>query len=72
MAKLWKKMTTDEKLDWLWQEDQSTRQAIAGIGARLDEVGGVIVELEKQLRGLQTGTAQRGRSRPVLKLDRGH
>ncbi len=69
MAKVWKDMTTEEKLEWLWQEDQSTRQAIAGMSARLDEVGGVIVELEKQLRGLQAGTAQRGRPRPVLKLD---
>jgi hypothetical protein len=70
MVKSWKAMTTEEKLDWLWHEDRSTRQAIAGISARLDEVGGVIVELEKQLRGLQAGTAQRGRPRPVLKLDR--
>ena len=70
MAKVWKDMTADEKLEWLWHEDQSTRQAIAGLSARLDEVGGVIVELEKQLKGLQAGTAQGGRPRPVLKLDR--
>jgi hypothetical protein len=72
MAKLSKDMTTEEKLDWLWQEHQSTRQVIAGISARLDEVGGVIVELEKQLKGLQAGTAQRGRPRPILKVDRGN
>jgi hypothetical protein len=68
MATLWKDMTTEEKLEWLWHEDQSTRQMIAGISARLDEVGGVIVELEKQLKGLQSGTAPRGRPRPALKL----
>ena len=68
MATLWKDMTTEEKLEWLWHEDQSTRQMIAGISARLDEVGGVIVELEKQLKGLQSGTAQKGRPRPALKL----
>jgi len=68
MAKLWKDMTPEGKLEWLWHEDQSTRQVIAGISARLDEVGGVIVELEKQLKGLQSGTAQRGRTRPTLKL----
>jgi hypothetical protein len=70
MATSSKDMTTEEKLDWLWHEHQSTRQVIAGISARLDEVGGVIVELEKQLKGLQAGTAQRGRPRPILKLDR--
>ena len=67
MATLWKDMTTEEKLEWLWHEDQSTRQMIAGISARLDEVGGVIVELEKQLKGLQTGTAQRGQPRHIIK-----
>jgi hypothetical protein len=68
MTKMWKDMTTEEKLEWLWHEDQSTRQAIAGVNARLDEVAGVIVELEKQIKGLQAGTAQSGRPRPVLKL----
>jgi hypothetical protein len=68
MEKLWKDMTTEEKLEWLWHEDQSTRQVIAGISARLDEIGGVIIELEKQIKGLQSGTAQRGRPRPMLKL----
>jgi hypothetical protein len=70
MAKSWKDMTTEEKLEWLWREDQSTRQVIEGISARLDEVGGVIVELEKQLKRLQAGTAQRGRPPRILKLDR--
>jgi hypothetical protein len=69
MAKLWKDMTTEEKLEWLRHEDQSTRQVIAGISARLDEIGGVVVELEKQIKGLQAGTALGGRPRPILKLD---
>jgi hypothetical protein len=67
MAKFWKDMTAEEKLEWLWHEDQSTRQAVAGISARLDEVAGVIVELEKQLKGLQAGTAQRGQPRHIIK-----
>jgi hypothetical protein len=69
MAKSWEDMTMEEKLEWLWHEDQSNRQVIAGISARLDEVGGVIVELEKQIKGLQAGTAQGGRPRPPLKLN---
>ena len=70
MAKLWEDMTAEEKLEWLRHEDQATRQVIAGISARLDEVGGVVVELEKQIRELQAGMArEKGRPRPVLKLD---
>lgn len=35
----------------------------------LDEVGGVIVELEKQVKELQAGIAgQKGAPRPILKL----
>lgn len=62
MAKLWEEMTADEKLE-------ANRQEIAGISARLDEVGGVVIELEKQLRGLQAEIARQkgGRSRPVIK-----
>ena len=69
IKKSWNNMTTEEKLGWLWHEHQSTQQGIAGISARLDEVAGVIVELEKQLKRLQVGTAPRG-PRPILKLDR--
>jgi predicted nucleic acid-binding Zn-ribbon protein len=69
MAKLWEDMTTEQKLEWLRREDQSTRQAIAGISARLDEVGGVVVELEKQIRELQAAIArQKGRPDRILKL----
>ena len=69
MAKSWKDMTTDEKFDWLWHQDQSTRQAIEGMSARLDEVGGVVVELEKQIKGLQAEIGrQKGEPRRILKL----
>ena len=42
MPKLWNNMNTEEKLEWLWREDQSSRQVIAGISTRLDEVAGVM------------------------------
>jgi hypothetical protein len=64
MVKSWEDMTAEQKLE-------STRQMIEGLSARLDEVAGVIVELEKQIKGLQTRMApQKGPSRPILKLDR--
>jgi hypothetical protein len=70
MPKLWQDMTTEQKLEWLRHEDQSTRQVIAGIGARLDEVGGVVIELEKQIRELQAEIGrQKGQPRRILKLE---
>jgi hypothetical protein len=69
MSKLWEDMTTDEKFDWLQHQDHSTQQMILGISARLDEVGGVIVELEKQIKELQARIArQGGEPRRILKL----
>ena len=69
MSKLWEDMTADEKFDWLQHQDQSTQQMILGISARLDEVGGVIVELEKQIKALQARIArQGGEPRRILKL----
>jgi len=69
MAKSWEDMTTEQRLGWLRQKDQSTRQMIEGISARLDEVGGVVVELEKQIKELQAGIArQKGPPRRILKL----
>jgi len=69
MSKLWEDMTTDEKFEWLQHQDQSTQQMILGISARLDEVGGVIVELEKQIKELQARIArQGGEPRRMLKL----
>jgi len=70
MARLWEDMTTEQKLEWLWHEDKSTQQEIAGISARLDEVGGVIVELEKQIKELQVAILrQKDRPRRILKLE---
>jgi predicted nucleic acid-binding Zn-ribbon protein len=69
MTKLWGNMTTDEKLERLRHNDRSTQQMIAGISARLDEVGGVVVELEKQIKELQAAiTRQQGQPRRILKL----
>ncbi len=69
MSKLWEDMTADEKFDWLQHQDHSTQQMILGISARLDEVGGVIVELEKQIKELQARIArQGGEPRRILKL----
>lgn len=45
---------------------------IEGISARLDEVGGVVIELEKQIKELQGRLRQLGRPRPVLKLSHQH
>jgi predicted nucleic acid-binding Zn-ribbon protein len=71
MARLWEDMTTEQKLEWLRHEDQSTRQAIAGISARLDEVGGVMVELEKQIKELQAAIVrQKAQPRRILKLEK--
>jgi len=68
MAKMWKRMTTEERQARLRHEDQSTRQLIAGISARLDELGAVVIELENQLKELQGEIArQKGRPRPVIK-----
>ena len=71
MARSWKDMATEERLEWLRHEAQSTQQVIAGISARLDEVGGVVVELEKQIKELQAGIARKeGPPRRILKLNR--
>jgi hypothetical protein len=56
MTKLWEDMTTDEKLE--------------SMSARLDEIAGVVIELEKQIKGVQAELARQkgGARRPVLKL----
>lgn len=56
MAKLLEDMTTEEKLE--------------SMNARLDEIAGVVIELEKQIKGLQAEMARQkgGTRRPVLKL----
>ena len=58
MAKSWDDMTVEEKLDCM--------------SARLDEIAGVVIELEKQIRRLQAQIdGQKGQHRPVLKLGAG-
>lgn len=49
-------MTAEEKLE--------------SMNARLDEIAGVVIELEKQIKGLQAEIARQkgGTPRPVLKL----
>ena len=55
MAKLLEDMTTEEKLE--------------SMNARLDEIAGVVIELEKQIKGLQAEIArQKGPTRPILKM----
>jgi hypothetical protein len=56
MAKSWNDMTTEEKLE--------------SMSARLDETAGVVIELEKQIKGLQGEMARLkgGTGRPVLRV----
>jgi TolA-binding protein len=62
MVKSWKDMTAEQKLE-------SNRQKIEGLSARLDEVGGVVIELEKKIQELQGQISrQTVRPRPILKL----
>jgi TolA-binding protein len=62
MVKSWKDMTAEQKLE-------SNRQKIDGLSARLDEVGGVVIELEKKIQELQGQISrQTVRPRPILKL----
>lgn len=62
MVKVWEDMTAEQKLE-------SARQMIEGLSARLDEVGGVVIELEKKIQELQGQISrQTGRPRPILKL----
>jgi hypothetical protein len=54
MVKSRKDMTADEKLE--------------SMEARLDEIAGVVIELEKQIKGLQAEMARhKGTTRPVLR-----
>jgi hypothetical protein len=56
MVKVWDDMTSEEKLE--------------SVNARLDEIAGVVIELEKQIKGLQAEVDRQkgGTRRPVLKL----
>jgi hypothetical protein len=54
MVKSRKDMTADKKLE--------------SMEARLDEIAGVVIELEKQIKGLQAEMARhKGTTRPVLR-----
>lgn len=55
MVKSWEDMTPEEKME--------------SMSARLDEIAGVVMELERQIKGLQAEMARQkgGRSRPVIK-----
>jgi hypothetical protein len=62
MVKSWKDMTVEQKVE-------SNRKMIEGLSARLDEVGGVVIELEKKIQELQGQISrQTVRPRPILKL----
>jgi hypothetical protein len=56
MVKVWDDMTSEEKLE--------------SMSVRLDEIAGVVIELEKQIKGLQAQIDRQkgGTRRPVLKL----
>ena len=49
MPKRWEEMTTDEKLEWLRQEDQSTRKMFAFLAAKTDEMAKTIERLENHM-----------------------
>jgi hypothetical protein len=50
-------------------DDMTAKEKLDSMSARLDEIAGVVIELEKQIRELQGEMArQKGRTRPVLKM----
>jgi hypothetical protein len=50
--------------------DMTLEEKVESMSARLDEIAGVVIELEKQIKGLQAEIARQkgGTARPVLKL----
>jgi hypothetical protein len=49
--------------------NESTRETIEGISARLDELAGVVIELEKQIKELQAEMGrQKGSPRRMIKV----
>ncbi len=52
------------------QDDMTLEEKVESMSARLDEIAGVVIELEKQIRGLQAEIARQkgGTGRPALKL----
>jgi uncharacterized small protein (DUF1192 family) len=51
-------------------DDMTSEEKFESMNARLDEIAGVVIELEKQIKGLQAeiGRQKGGTRRPVLKL----
>jgi hypothetical protein len=51
-------------------DDMTLEEKVESMSARLDEIAGVVIELEKQIKGLQAEIARQkgGTGRPVLKL----
>ena len=48
--------------------DEPTRETIEGISARLDELAGVVIELEKQIKELQAEMGrQKGQPRRMIR-----
>jgi hypothetical protein len=52
------------------RDDMTLEEKVESMSARLDEIAGVVIELEKQIRELQAEVARQksGTGRPVLKL----
>ena len=52
------------------RDDMTLEEKVESMSARLDEIAGVVIELEKQIKGLQAQIdRQKGATRrPVLKL----
>jgi hypothetical protein len=53
------------------RDDMTSEEKLESMSARLDEIAGVVIELEKQIKGLQAEVARLrggGTRRPVLKL----
>jgi hypothetical protein len=49
--------------------DEPSRETIEGVSARLDELAGVVIELEKQIKELQAEMGrQKGPSRRTIKV----
>jgi hypothetical protein len=49
--------------------NEPTRETIEGISARLDELAGVVIELEKQIKELQAEMGrQKGSPRRMIKV----
>jgi len=52
-------------------DDMTSEEKLESMSARLDEIAGVVIELEKQIKQLQAevGRQKGGTGRPVLKLE---